>query len=227
MNSQRSRPGCFGYGCLIAVVLFTVVIGAVAYRAWTSLQQATARYTSTCAPPLVVEPVLPDAAIAGRERYRELVQAFSTSQPSSVSFSEAELRGLVQSSDLKDALDLSIVQDELALRFSLPLALLGEWEAASMVVSDIATRSIVGSAKIKATSTRDGKVQLSFSELVLNDSTLGDLARGHAADWVLGAAQATISAYLKATSQPDVIVADRLRSISISDNKITVEFKGN
>jgi hypothetical protein len=190
MNANRSGPGCFSYGCLIAAVLFTTVIGGVAYWARQGLRGAVKQYTTETAPVLEVASVRPDVMSSGVTKFNQIQAAMDGRQPLSVSLSEDELRGIIEAGPFKGRLDVQLEGDQTSARFSVPLALLGDWQAARFLVDDIATRAIRGSAQGRFSIT-DGKPELRLSGLTLNESALGEMARGHAEEWLVGALVAT------------------------------------
>jgi hypothetical protein len=123
-------------------------------------------------------------------KFSQVRAAINGTQPLSVSLTEDELRGIIEAGPLKGRVDLRIEGNQPSVRFSLPLGLLGDWQAARFLVDDIATRAIRGSAK-GSFSITDGKPALKLSELTLNESQLGDMARGHAEEWLVGALVST------------------------------------
>ena len=92
----------------------------------------------------------------------------------------------IRSTTWKDRIRVGLKSDYMDLSFSIPLASLGEWEAASFIVKKIKDRFINGSARCQI-SIKDGTPKLSFSKLTLNHRELEDMPRGHAAEWVSGA----------------------------------------
>ena len=183
------------------------------------MQSAVKQYTSESAPPLGVSLVEETAVASGREKYARITDAISKGQTLSESISVKELQGLIQASNFKDRLDVSMSQSQLRIRFSLPLAALGDWVAASALVNDIASRSIVGDAS-GTISVKSGKVTVVLSDLVLNGTALGEMPRGHAAEWIAGA--------LEAAATPDPASAtttfplERL-SLELRDESIVVD----
>jgi hypothetical protein len=226
MNTNRSGPGCFGYGCLIAVVLFTVVIGGTAYWARKGIRTAVQQYTVESAPTLDIPPVGQEAVSAGLSKFAQVKEALATERPVSVSLSEDELRGVIQASPFKDRLEVSLASGEPSVRFSMPLSIFGGWEAASFLVDDIAKRSVHGSAQGNV-SIIDGKPSLRLSALTLNNVQLGEMPRGHAEEWILGA----IVSY--AGGQPsgknefktDGTWINRVKSLRIEQGAVKLELK--
>ncbi len=224
MSSNRSGPGCFSYGCVIAVVLFTTVIGGVAYWARQGLRGAVQQYTADSAPMLEIASVGAEVVSSGVAKFQQIKAAFDGGKPLSISFSEAELRGIIEAGTLKDRLDLRLEGDQPSVRFSLPLELLGDWQAASFLVDNIAKRAIRGSAK-GSFSITDGKPTLRLSELTLNDTLLGDMARGHAEEWLVGALAAASGDALpgEAAAQPSWL--SRIRSLRLEQGNVKLDLQ--
>lgn len=221
----RSGPGCFGYGCVIAVVLFTTVIGGVAFYGTRSVRKAVEQYTTVSAPPLTIAAVDSAYVESGRAKLEGLKAAFQNSSSFTGEFSQDELRAIIQSSPWKDRILLSLAGDEFDAAFSFPLKALGEWQAASFLFGDLPERALRGNAKGRC-SISEGKVKLTLSQLVLNDRTLEDMARGHAANWIVGAFNAAFNDEALHDSKEGVPESlQKIRKAEIGNNRLLIELR--
>jgi hypothetical protein len=189
-SKARFRPGCFGYGCLIAIVLFSAIICGIGYLSVSSLRSAVNQYTvrdymleGGGITPKAVEP---EALQSARGKGDAILSAYNSNRELKISLSADEIRAFLSVSPWHRMLELGVEGDELILRFSFPLAMLGDWGAAKILVPDITKRGVIGSAA-GAFSIKNGVPTLKLSRLVLRDSELGDMARSHAAEWIVGA----------------------------------------
>ena len=222
MNAGRSNPGCFRYGCLIALVLFSLVVGGIALWARKSLRDAVIEYTSEEAPPLDEDLVPAEVVRLAQAKYNQLVTAANTGTATSLTLSEQELRGLVQASSLKGRVAISLTPGGVSARFSLPLALLGDWVAASVIVKNIASRSIVGAAQ-GSLAVSEGVISLTLGDLTLNGTPLGEMARGHASDWIKGAIEAALVGDSAKEKESEGGILKRIRMLRIADGTVTLE----
>jgi hypothetical protein len=133
--------------------------------------------------PRAVEPAVLQSA---RGKGDAILSAYNSNRELKISLTADEIRAFVSVSPWQRMLEPAVEGNELILRFSFPLAMLGEWGAAKMIVPDITSRGVSGSAA-GAFSISNGVPNLKLSKLVLGDSELGDMARGHAAEWIVGA----------------------------------------
>lgn len=207
-------------------MLFTLVIGGTAYWARKGIRSAVQQYTVESAPILEIPPVSAEAVSAGVAKLSQVKEALAAGRPISVSISEAELRGVIQAGVFKDRLEVSLASGEPSVRFSLPLSLLGGWEAATFLVDDISNRAIRGSAQ-GAFSISDGKLSLWLSALTLSDVSLGEMARGHAAEWIVGALVSFAGGepYGKDESATDATWISRVSSLRIEQGAVQLELK--
>ncbi len=224
-TTGRSGPGCFGYGCFIAVVLFSVVIGGVAYYGVKSIREAVVKYTTTSAPPLPMQPVDESSAQSGGAKFQMLKEAFEKSQPLSMELSESELRAIVTRLGWAERVSVSLIGEEINLLFSIPLRELGEWKAGSLVFGDLTSRAIRGET-LGRVSVVDGVISVKLSKLILNDQQLEDMPRGHAADWIVGAINEAV------TSEGEVVEEGKapmrlkgIRTASVQGGRLLVELK--
>jgi hypothetical protein len=183
---KGSNPGCFAYGCLIATVIFCIIIGSVWFFGLRSMRAAVVRYTAQNVEQLEFVAIDSSALESAGPKLAQLRTAANDGASATVEFSQQELQALIGSSEWRDWVRVNLEGNEAKLWFSFPLAALGDWSAASFLVGDIRERALVGSAKCRI-EFRQGKPQMSFSELNLNKEVLEDLPRGHAADWIIGA----------------------------------------
>lgn len=216
---RRAGPGCFGYGCLIATVIFCVVIGSVWFFGLRSMRSAVDQYIAREFTPLAPIAVRSEAASSALRKIGELQAAGREDRALEVEFSDQEVQALIDATPWKNWLRVGFSGDEVSLTFALPLAALGEWKAASLLVGDISERALVGNARCRF-HLSDKKPKLSFSELVLNGHSLEDLPRGHAGEWITGAiAQAAQDTESEVAS---VETLRKLREVKIKDGKLAV-----
>jgi hypothetical protein len=214
---RSTGPGCFTYGCLIAVVIFSVLIGGIWFYARSSMREAVEQYTANTSGFL---PSVSSSELDANEGIRKINQlraAISENRNESVALSSAELQAVIGTTPWKDWIRVELIEDSVAIRFSLPLAALGEWQAASFVFNRIKDRFISGSAKCQI-SIKQGDTKVSFSELTLNDKKLEDMPRGHASQWVSGAI-----AELAKEDTSSLRVLKKLKDVSVIDGKLVVQ----
>jgi hypothetical protein len=217
--APRRGPGCFGYGCLIATVIFCLVIGGAWFVGLRSIRGAVKRYTATSVEPLAPMSIEASAENAARLKWDQLNAAALAGQNLSLEFTEGEVQALIHSTAWRDWVRVSLEGDEAGLSFSFPLGALGDWVAASFLVGDIKDRGLVGSARVRLARGESG-LHVSFQELVLNDQVLEDLPRGHAGDWVSGA-------FLNALKDPELgaslpPVCKSLQDVQMRDGRLVV-----
>jgi hypothetical protein len=183
------------------------------------MRGAVSRYTAQSVEPLEAVSIDVRSLESARPKLAQLHTAASDGSSVTVEFSEQELQALIGSSGWRDWMRVKFEGDEAKFRFSFPLAALGDWSAASYLVGDIRDRALVGSAKCRI-ELRQGKLQLSFFELVLNKQELEDLPRGHAADWISGAISEAIT-----HSEPDdpiFTTLNKIRDVTLHNGLLTV-----
>lgn len=218
-SPQRSGPGCFAYGCLIATVIFCVVMGSIWFFGLRSMRSAVEQYTaarSESFSPVSIDPSITTTAL---RKVNDLDGAVRAEQTLTVEFSEQEVQALIEQTPWRNWMRMGLQGEDVSLKFSFPLAALGDWAAASFLVGDIKERFLVGSAKCRL-ALKDSKPQLAFSELVLNDKTLEDLPRGHAAEWVVGAVSHGIESSKVEGSFPPALRG--LREVVVRDGLLVV-----
>lgn len=219
----RSGPGCFGYGCLIAVVLFVVVMGSIALYAVNSVRSAVDKYTTTQPSAVVASAASQQEVASATSRLGELVQAYSAGGAYTGEFADTEVMAFLQSTGWHNRVFLEFVGNEARIKFAFPLSAVGDWKAASSIVKDIGERNIRGSAQ-GSIGLKDGGIMLSLSHLVLNEHPLEDMARAHASEWISGALNSLLLDRLGADPQRDVGPLHRLRQLTIADGRLKVEF---
>ncbi len=222
-GANRRGPGCFGYGCLIATVIFCLVIGGAWFVGIRSIRGAVNRYTATSVQPLAPISIEATADVAAGLKWGNLSAAALAGQNLSLEFTEGEIQALIHTTPWRDWVRVSLKGNEAGLRFSFPLAALGNWVAASFLVGDIKERGLVGSARVSLMR-KDSELHVSFQELVLNDQVLEDLPRGHAGDWVSGAFLNALKDPELGASLPPVFKA--LHEIQVRDGRLVVEVGG-
>jgi hypothetical protein len=201
------------------------VIGGVTLYGVKSVRQAVEQYTSQVAPPLEMPPVDPSAAESGSIKFTALRKAYNEGTPYTVEFSEGELMGIIQSSPWKDKLRVALVDNEMAVTFSFPLSDLGDWKAASVLFGDIGGRALRGDAQGRF-EILEGKASLNLSKLRLNDRPLEDMARAHAAEWVLGAFNAAVAGNkpIADSAQPPEDLK-RIQRMVVQAGRLTIQLR--
>lgn len=228
MSTQKLGLGCFGYGCIIAIAIFTLVIGGTAWWVTSSIRKGVHEYTVESASPISVTDVDPAVAVIAKNKMNALLQALDSGGPIAVTFSGAEVRAIIQSSAWRDKLDCEFKDEQVQLRFSFPLSMLGEWGAAQVLVGGLSRRWIAGRAA-GTISFRDGELHISLSELILGSKEMGDIARGHAVEWIVGAIQSVLAAESStddAESEKKLITRtplSSLKSLQVKDGALAIE----
>lgn len=184
-----------------------------------AVEQYTAR-TAELLPSVTIDPSVTSKA---QSMLGELRRAVAEKQNLQAEFTEQEVQALIDQSTWRDWVRIGLNGEEATVRFSFPLAALGDWEAASFVVANLKERFLVGDARGRF-GLSAGKPTLSFSHLVLNDNQLEDLPRGHAAEWVLGAVSHSIEASPteEAVGDSPISRLRNLREVSIRDSRLVV-----
>jgi hypothetical protein len=206
-------------------VLFTVVIGGVTLYGVKSVRQAVEQYTAQSAPPLdsiAVDSVTMESA---NSKFVALQKAYSERTPHSIELSEGELNAIIQSSSWRNKVRVLVVGDELAATFSFPLSDLGDWQAASIIFGDIGGRALRGDAQGRFVIS-DGKASLTLSKLNLNQRPLEDMARSHAAEWMMGAFHAAVSddgPSVDRSEPPEAL--KRIEKIAVEDGRLKVQIR--
>lgn len=223
------RPGCFGYGCLIATILFCVAIGTAWFVGLRSLRGAVDRYTCASTEPLAPTAVDQELVNLAGSKWAELNAASIAGAPLSIQFSEGELQALVNETPWRDRVRVGLLGNEAKIQFSIPLSSLGDWVAASRLVESIKDRALVGSARVRlvprddaqeTAASKDLPVQVIFQELILNEQVLDELPRGHASDWVSGALKsALIDPALRASFSP---VFRAIQGLDLRDGRLII-----
>jgi hypothetical protein len=206
-------------------VLFTVVIGGVSLYGVRSVREALEQYTSDSALPLDVPPVDSSAIASGASKLAALKKAYSEGAAYRAELSEAELQGIIQSSPWRDKLRVSLAGDEVAAMFSFPLSDLGDWQAASVLFGDVGARALRGDAQGRF-EISEGKASLKLSTLHLNKRPLEDMARAHAADWVVGAFNSAVAGNnppSESNQTPDTL--KQIQKIAVQGGRITVQLR--
>jgi hypothetical protein len=220
ISKQRSGPGCFTYGCLIAIVLFSLAIGGIWFYAKRSIGTAVDKYTANTG--IALKDISVDSVVVreGVTKFFQLQDALNARAPIALSFTSAELQGLVSTTPWRDWVRVDLGANNLSAQFSIPLAALGDWYAASFVVGKVKDRFLTGSSQCQV-SIRDGALKVSFSELVLNGEQLEDMPRGHAAEYVVGAINE-----MGAENDSKLSLLKRFKSLEVVDGKLVVEVVG-
>lgn len=178
-------------------------------------------YTTPDSTPLTTAPVDPATVSEAQAKAAALRDAYQAGKALTVVLSEAELRAVIQESSWRNMVDFQLLSDKTTASFSFPLAMLGDWEAASVIAPDLNTRWANGTASgIFAIS--DGAPSLSLSELTLSGKELGDMARGHAAEWISGA----IASYLTVDQADGGSGVSILKTVKVENGSIRLEIAG-
>jgi len=218
-SPRRTAPGCFGYGCLIATVIFSLVIGGIWFLGLRSMRVAVKQYTAETfsrLAPLDVDAGVTDSSL---KKLADLRSAVGAGRRETFEFSGPEVQSIISATQWRDRVQVAIRGDELEATFAFPLAALGDWAVASYIVSDIKDRALVGDARCKF-GFIDGVPKLSFSKLVLNKQELEDLPRGHAAEWIVGAVSEVIKE--RESAEELVPVLRAIRQVELRDGRLFV-----
>lgn len=222
-KSKGCGLGCLGYGCLIAVTLFVVVGGGVAYYAVKSVRSAVEMYTVDAPPKIPVPAVDPSVLVAAAGKMTTFTKAVESGAPAVIELSTPEIEGFIQSTPWRERLRVSVDGSQVSWNFSFPLSALGEWPAARVLLGDRLSRAVYGSARTSI-SFSNGAFVVKFSELVLNGKALEEMAQGHAGDWVSGA----LNSLGGVDSEPKVRDAfQRIEAFEIQNGVASLRVRGN
>jgi hypothetical protein len=190
MNSnsapRRNGFGCLGYGCLIAVALMLVLVGALLFGARSAIRNAVKEFTTEQSLP--VPSVSFDAAeeSALNEKWHKTAELFSDPKGSGeLVIMPDELQFYLKKVDLATICHVELQGDSFVASFSFPMSALGEWRAARVIIGDLLQRYVTGSAKAKV-SAQDGIYSVDFEGLTLNGQVFDGDSMKEASEWVTG-----------------------------------------
>jgi hypothetical protein len=219
-TTQRRQPGCFAYGCIIALVLFLTVGGFVGYWVVTSIREAAQVYSSDTPEPL---PTLVPGEQGEVSEVRSKVEALlKTVQNPKASgeyvFSAREVQVALTSMDqfasFREHARVEIVGDEVKLVFSVKPSELGAWPpSANFLFKDAMTKYFNGGLQGKF-EVLDGHCDVKLSSLRLQDKKLEDVALEPAQDWLKGLM------YQSLLGGPETV--ERLRELSVKNGQVKV-----
>ncbi len=223
MNQHSSRGGprfgCFTYGCGFALVLIVVVFGGLGFYYAKSLRSAFEEYSSDRAPSLPPFEVSAEVSTGAWSKFESLRSAVQQATSATATFTEPELNALIANSVARDAVRVSLAQDQLVIEFVFTPALLGDWQAARFILGSSYGRFFNGSASAR-TNVDSGVASVSFSELTLNGHRLEDMARGHASQWITGAINSSLGDGDEGAAQGGPLRF--VRAMSIKNNALEV-----
>jgi hypothetical protein len=150
---QKKGGSCFLYGCLIAIVIFAVVIGLIFFMLRRGVNWIVDEFTTTI--PIAVPTVVVDSAVAAgaTDRYRLFMSAAANKQVTApLSLTAQELNMLVATeptlAPLRGKIFFEFTGNEAALTFNFPLAAAVEvFPGLNWLGGDIASRFVNGTAK--------------------------------------------------------------------------------
>lgn len=185
-SPRRGGSGCLGYGCLIAVVLFVLVVGGLLFGARWSLRSATQLFTTE--QPVPVAPLSVDGGTlaASVERARAIGQLLADPKGAGdFSLSETDLNALMSATTFKDSARVELKGDAILSTFSIPLRALGQWQAASVIIGDMLDRYLSGSATLKL-EVNNGVASATLENLTLNGQVFDGDSLKEASEYVSG-----------------------------------------
>lgn len=229
-SPPRRGFGCLGYGCLVSILILTVVLAMIgAFLLW-SVRGAVSLYSTAQPPPFAVAPIEP-TALAGAEaalkQMRELLD--NPRGEGSVTLSSAQM---LAASRLISDNRAEIVLDGTAFhaRFSFPLAMLyghverryGAAGPGRLILGDLIDRWVYGSAT-GTISLKDKVVEVQLSELELSGNKEEDQALVRASEWVSECVTSMLSGESEPPASGDAVIA-RLSELALRDGGLTVSF---
>lgn len=221
---QRRQPGCFGYGCLIALVLFLLVGGFVGYWVVSSVREAAQLFSSDTPEPLpAAQPVDEGEIRAVKGKVEALLKTLENPSGSGeYIFSAREVQAALASMNqfvaFQEHARIELNGDEVKLAFSFKPSELGAWpSSANFLLKDAMTKYFNGAAQGKF-EVLDGHCDLKLSSLRLQSETLDDDGLKPAQEWIRDVVCQSLLGGPAVTS--------RLRELSIKNGQVKVVVKG-
>lgn len=169
-KSERRGPGCFLWGCIIAVVLFVGGLAAVLGGGYYMYAQMRDKYTDTQPMALPEIPLSQEERQSVKERFdqfREAVDAGQATEP--LKLNEDEINTLIAESDsedpMKDSLRVQIEDDTVKGQISVPLD--------DIPLPGLKGRYFNGTAELRG-SLKDGKLEVFIENASVKGEPLPD-----------------------------------------------------
>jgi hypothetical protein len=182
----RKGFGCLGYGCVIAIALLFIVLGAIFFGARSAIRNAVKDFTTEQSIPVPATSIDPAREGDLALRLKSVTELFSNPKGSGeVTLSQEEMQLFLTSSPLKGTSYIELQGDTVSGTFSFPMKALGEWQAARIFIGDLLDRYVTGTAKAKL-SVQDGVGSVTFESLALNGKVFDGDSLKEANEWVSG-----------------------------------------
>jgi hypothetical protein len=207
---KRRKLGCVGWGCIIMVVLFGIMIvlfGGASYFAFTSFENvATGKADET-----PVYEGTKDEKAALQKKLNNLQDSFSKGELNTETFSANEINMMIALSppemNLKHHVFVSMEENQLKTDAAVPLNMISSWLGnATMSVTIIMQPTI-----------KDGKVEFVFKSIKAKDHQLDDATMKQVNDAVNDKVNDAIS------QNPDSAkTLSHIKSVVIENNQLSI-----
>lgn len=178
--------GCLGYGCIVAVVLFLLVIVSIVMGGRWALRNSVDLFTTekpVAVPTLTIDDATRSAVAEKLALLGKLIEDPRSS--GDVVLSQRDILGLLDSTPFKQSAFVELQGDAVAGTFSFPMTALGEWGASRWIIGDMLNRYVTGTAKARL-QVDDGRAAITFENLTLNGQVFDGDALKEANEWVSG-----------------------------------------
>ncbi len=184
--SNKRGFGCLGYGCLVAIALFLVVIGAIFFGARSAIRNAVKDFTTEQAIAVPATSFDPAQEADLARKLKSTTDLFVNPNGSGeITLSQEEIQLFLASSPFNGSSSIVLKGDTVSGTFSFPMRALGEWQAARIFIGDLLDRYLTGTAKAKV-NVRDGVGSVTFESLTLNGKVFDGDSLKEANEWVSG-----------------------------------------
>lgn len=211
MRSSKSSFGCLPFGCLVAIVITSIVAISMLLVVRSGMRNAILTFTSDSAQ-TYVSPELPIDSIEGLNQKIQKLAGLCAAE--SLSFSAAELNFLI-SSDAAFAQHASVILEnsEARVLFSVPLMKIQDVPFISLLGIDATGKFVNGEAVLSPT-IKEGQLALGLKNLTLNGNAAPADAVIGAGEW-LGDARVVEQMPTKLKS-----VLSKIQQLSVTGDKL-------
>ena len=182
----KRRFGCLGYGCIVAVILFFLVVGGLVWGGRFALRNAVELFTTDV--PAAV-PTLPGDEAAQRAALEKVANLRGVVRDpkgaGEFSLSQRDILELLSTTVFNKSVFPEIQGDSLVLTFSFPLTALGEWGSARWIIADKLNRYLSGTSRVKAL-IDNGVVAVTVEDLTLNGQVFDGDSLKEATEYISG-----------------------------------------
>lgn len=185
-SSAPTRGGCFGFGCLVAIVIATVVCGALLFYIVSSVRSSVRSYGRKLPEPLPTMQVSATALSTARSKAAQIQQALGDSSTvATVQFSEEELAALLDQSGVSPYLRLQLNGDQLSFKFSLSLGAFNSPLLGAILSDELRAMYLNGQGGATL-GVEQGKPGFKITSLQFDGTDFPEDGRGYAEEYLVG-----------------------------------------